>query len=314
MKIAILGGGSWGSALAVHLAKKKHDIKVWEFFAEQAQEMQEKRVCKLLPEVELPSNIFISCRMEEVLVDSELILLAVPSDHAKITLDEAKKFLKEQPIIICSKGFANGLHLISEVIKEQVNGEIFCLYGPTHAEEVCKGMFSGIMLAGRDGKQQLKSEIESDTLRVELCDDIIGVQVASALKNVLAIFIGALEGAGYGDNTKAYILTKGLHEIKEVGLAWGAEEETFYGLAGIGDIIVTCGSRHSRNFCTGRELGKGRKLDDVLREMKMVAEGVSTARFIGEIKEKFKLNLPILSGICKILFEGDSVDDVLRNM
>jgi len=273
--------------------------------------MQKKRVCRLLPKAKLPKNIFVSSDMKEVLQDCELLLIAVPSDKVETTLKNAAPSLQKQPVILCSKGFSSGLRLLSEVAEQEVSGKVYCLYGPTHAEEVCHGIFSGIVLAGGKGKEKLKDEIKSDTLRVDLSDDIIGVQVAAALKNILAVFIGMLDGAGYGDNTKAYVLTKGLQEIKDVGVAWGAKEKTFYGLAGIGDMIVTCSSTHSRNFCTGREVGKGRKLDEVLSDMKMVAEGVTTTKVLPGLKKKLNLDLPLLMGVYRVLFKGKKVKEIL---
>ncbi len=312
--IAILGGGSWGSALAVHLAKNHHHVKVWEFVETQAQEMQEKRVCPLLPHAKLEKNIFISHKMEEVLPESEAVFIVVPSDKVEITLENAVRFLSHQPIILCSKGFSVQGGLLSEVVKSKVKGEVYCLYGPTHAEEVCSGKFSGIVLAGGKGKQRLKKIIENPNLRVELSKDLIGVQIAAALKNILAIFIGVVDGMGLGDNTRAYVITKGLAEIQQVGLKMGAKKETFYGLAGIGDVIVTCTSVHSRNHYVGEQLGKGRKLDEILAEMKMVAEGVTTLKHAIKLEVKYGLKLPLINGLHKILFEGKKPEEVLREI
>lgn len=316
MKFAIIGGGSWGSALAIHLAKNKHEIKVWEFFEEQAREMQQKRFCKLLPEVSLAENIFVSHKIEEVLVpEIELVLLVVPSDKVEATIEMAKPYFGNQPIVICSKGLASNTRLLSEAIAEKLpNNPLFCLYGPTHAEEVCKGLFSGIVLAGGKGARKIKKAIESHDLKVELSKDLVGVQVCSALKNILAVFVGVIDGMKLGDNAKAYIMTKGLEEIKQVGLKWGAKKDTFYGLAGVGDVIVTCTSKHSRNHHVGEEVGKGRKLDEVLSEMKMVAEGIITLKSVPALQEKFGLKLPIMSGLYQIMFENKSVQGVLTGI
>lgn len=314
MKISILGGGSWGTALAVQLAKNKHQVKVWEFFEEQARKMQVERVCPLLPEVKLPENIFVSSKMEEVVSGSKLVLIVVPSDKVEVTINQAAKFLESQPIIICSKGFASNSRLLSEVVKEKVKGEVYCLYGPTHAEEVGWGKLTGIVLAGGKGKVKLKKALESDNFKIELSKDIVGVQVAAALKNIIAIFIGLLDGLGEGDNAKAYIMTKGLEEIKQVGLAWGAKKETFYGLTGMGDLIVTCTSKHSRNRHVGEQIGKGRKLSEVLAEMKMVAEGVTNLKEAINLQDKFNLKLPLISGLYAILFEGKDAREVLKEI
>ena len=312
MKISILGGGSWGTALAVHLASKHHDIKVWEFFEEQAREMQNKRICKFLPGMRLSDNITVTSDMKEALIDSEMILIVVPSDKVETTIENAKPFISQQSVVICSKGFASDLKLLSDVVKEKVSGEVYCLYGPTHAEEVCKGMFSGIVLAGKD--QELKKVFEDNNLVVDYTTDIIGVQVAAALKNILAVFIGVLDGAKLGDNAKAYVITRGLEEIKKVSLAFGAKKETVYGLAGIGDVFVTSTSQHSRNRFVGQEVGKGRDLKTVIDEMKMIAEGVTTVKEAIKLKEKFNLELPLITGLYEILFNGKDVKEVLSLM
>ncbi len=316
MNITILGGGSWGSALAITLAKNNHPIKIWEFFQEQAEEMQQKRVCRLLPGVRLSDNIFASHKIEEVFPGSELILLVVPSDKAEVTIAKAKHLFSNQPVVICSKGFGEGLQLLSESVQKQVSGNVYCLYGPTHAEEVCKGLFSGIVLAGKAGKerQKIQEAFNSDIFKVEVCDDIIGVQLCAALKNILAVFVGVLDGKKLGDNAQAYVITKGLEEIKTIGLKMGAKEKTFYGLAGIGDIIVTATSKHSRNRYVGEQVGRGRKLEEVLAEMKMVAEGVTAVKKAIGFKEKFGLHLPLTEGLHQILFEGKDVEEVLRTI
>ena len=312
MKIAILGGGSWGTALAVHLAKKKYQVKIWEFFAEQASEMQESRICPLLPDILLPKNIFISSNLEEVILDSGLILIVVPSDKVEVTMENAKPFIEKQPLIICSKGFGSDLKFLSEILNENFNNDIYCLYGPTHAEEVGHNIFSGIVLAGGDDKEKIREIIQSDDLHVDLSDDLIGVQIASSLKNVLAVFVGVLEGAGFGDNTVAYVITKGLKEMSKVGQKLGAKNETFYGLAGMGDVIVTCTSKHSRNKFVGQEIGKGKKLQEVLDEMSMVAEGIVIAEKIPELIKKTGLTLPLFMSVYRVIFEGLNPELALR--
>ncbi|MBI2145968.1 NAD(P)-dependent glycerol-3-phosphate dehydrogenase [Candidatus Woesearchaeota archaeon] len=314
MHITILGGGSWGTALAVHLARNNHHLNIWEFVEEQARKMQDERICPLLPDAKLQDTIFISPVMEKAFANAELVLIAVPSHTVESTIEQAKKFLGTQPVIICSKGFASNLRLLSDVAQEKVSGKVYCFYGPTHAEEVCKGLFSGAVLAGGSGKARLRGVLESPSFHVELSNDIIGVQVCSALKNILAVFIGVLDGMQAGDNAKAYVMTKGLEEIKEIGLQWGARRETFYGLAGLGDVIVTCSSRHSRNRHVGEQVGQGRRLDDVLAEMKMVAEGVTAVREAIHLKEKFQLELPVITGLYNILFQQKNPHDVLQEI
>ena len=316
MKIAILGGGSWGSALAITLAKNKHQVKIWEFVPAQAQEMQEKRFCKLLPDAKLPENIFVSHLIEDVLPASDLVLLVVPSDKVEATVIKTKHLFSNQPVVICSKGFGDGLQLLSESVQKEVAGNVYCLYGPTHAEEVCKGLFSGIVLAGKSGteRERIQEAFHSEVFNVEVTDDIIGVQLCAALKNILAVFVGVLDGKQLGDNAKAYVITKGLEEIKTIGLKLGAREETFYGLAGMGDVIVTATSKHSRNRYVGEQIGKGRKLDEILAEMKMVAEGVTAVKRAIGFKEKLGLHLPLIEGLHQILFEGKKVEEILKTL
>jgi len=320
MKFAILGGGSWGSALAIHLAHKHEEVKVWEFVEVQAQEMQQQRVCRLLPHEKLKENIFVSHKLEEVLPGSEAILIVVPSDKVESTLQAAESLIKNNlsnpPLIICSKGFASELRLLSEILSKMFpQNNLYGLYGPTHAEEVCKGKFSGIVLAGNGAeRKKLKKELEAPFFKVELCKDLIGVQVAAALKNILAVFVGVLDSLDLGDNARAYIMAKGTEEIAAIGMKWGGKRKTFLGLAGMGDIIVTCSSQHSRNRYVGEQIGKGRNLDDILAEMKMVAEGVTAAKYIPQLREKFNLRLPVLSGLYQILFAGKNPVEVLHKL
>ena len=314
MNLTILGGGSWGTALAIHLAKSHHSIKIWEFVEEQAREMQQLRICRLLPGSHIPDKVFVTSDMKQALTNAELIFIVVPSDKVESTLDKAKGFINNQSLIICSKGFASDGRLLSEVVRERCSGEIYCLYGPTHAEEVCKGILSGIVLAGGAGKEKLKPEIENEALRVALSEDVIGVQVAAALKNVLAVMVGIIDGLGMGDNTKALAITCGLQEITQIGVAMGAQPETFTGLAGLGDTIVTCMSRHSRNRHVGEQLGKGRKLDEIMKEMKMVAEGVTAVKHAQLLAEEYHLTLPLLQGTYQILFENKEPLMVLKEL
>lgn len=315
MKITILGGGSWGTALGVHLARNGHSINIWEFFDEQAQEMQVQRKCKLLPEVMLLSSINVYSDMVVALKGVELVLLVVPSDKVESTIRVAAPLLSDQPIVICSKGFSADGRLLSSIVQEEVEGKVYCLYGPTHAEEVGKGMFSGIVLAGElAGAKELAKVFQRDVFKVHVSDDIIGVQVCAALKNIFAVFIGVLDGMNLGDNAKAYVMTQGLNEIKQMGEKMGAKAETFYGLAGVGDLIVTCTSTHSRNRFVGQEVGKGRKLDEVLAGMSMVAEGVTAVKIAVKLQDKLGLDLPLIYGLYEILFEGKDPLNVLKGL
>lgn len=313
MNISILGGGSWGTALAIHLAGKGHSVKIWEFVSARAEIMQMKRVCPFLPGIKLPRKIFVSGEMKEVLTTMDVVLIAVPSHTVEATLKAARPFFGSCDLVICSKGFADG-KLLSDVARSFTNGNVYCLYGPTHAEEVSSGEFSGLVLAGPGRKEIYKTAFESEMLKIDLSDDLIGVQVSAALKNVVALFVGVVDGMELGDNAKAYVITKGLDEIRQIGLAMGAQEKTFQGLAGIGDLIVTCFSKHSRNRYLGVQLGKGRKLNDALAEMKMVAEGVNAVKEAVKLGKKHKLKLPLIQGLHDIVFKGKNPIMVLEKL
>ncbi len=306
MNITILGGGSWGTAIALHLAKNSIDnkINIWEFFQDQAVEMQTTRKSRFLPDIELPNNITVTSNIEESLVNTKVVFVVVPSDKVESTLKNARDYLKEQPVVVCSKGFSNNTDLLSITIEKIINNDLYFFYGPTIADEVAKGKPAGAVIAGVRGSQFIIDLLRSDDFFIESSTDIIGVQISAALKNLLAICIGIVDGLEYGDNAKAYIMTKGLQEISLVGKTLGAKLETFYGLAGMGDVIVTCTSELSRNRYVGKELAKGRKLNEILVSMTMVAEGVNAAKHAYELSRKYDLDLPIITSLYKILFEG----------
>lgn len=308
MNIAILGGGSWGTALAIHL-EQKHSVKIWEFIEEQAKTMQEKRVCPIFPDAIIPGSIFISSNMKEILKDSELALIVVPSDKVEMTIRTASEYLSDQDIVICSKGFGSKQKLLSDVVKPYVRGGIFCLYGPTLAKEVAKHDLSGMVLAGKGDKSKLKLAIETINMRVETTDDIIGVQIGAALKNVVTIFVGIIEGLGLGDNTKAYVFTKGIKEIKDIGVALGAQPETFFGLTCMGDLIL-----NSRNRQLGIEIGRGKLLRDLLADSQHINEGIICIENAIKLKDKLNIETPLISGLYDILFNGESVDHVLSQV
>ncbi|HLC71259.1 MAG TPA: NAD(P)H-dependent glycerol-3-phosphate dehydrogenase, partial [Candidatus Nanoarchaeia archaeon] len=251
---------------------------------------------------------------KEVLTTMDLVMIAVPSTAVEVTLEKAKPYLRSCDLMLCSKGFARGGKLLSEVAQSFTSGKIYYLSGPTHAEELGAGKFSGMVLAGPKGKEKLKQAFESKNLKVELSEDIIGAQVCAALKNVIALFVGILDGMKWGDNAKAYIMTKGLGEIRIIGRAMGAQENTFMGLAGMGDLIVTCSSKHSRNRYVGVQIGKGKKLSEVLTEMKMVAEGLTAVKEALKLGKKYKLKIPLIKGLHQIVCEGKDPQIFLQKL
>ena len=273
MKVAVVGSGSWGMTLAMHLLKKGHDVDVWFYLERDFKQAQETReLPDYLPGVSLPSELRFTMDMEACIRDKEIILVAIPSHTVGITLSKLSSSIASESIIVnVAKGIENdSLRTMSQVIAHALPdhpvGNISTLYGPTHAEEVVQEMPSTIVAACTDessGKIVQKAFM-SDTLRVYTNVDILGVEFGGSLKNVIAIAAGILAGMGYGDNTLAALLTRGLFEMTRLGVFLGAKEQTFAGLSGMGDLIVTCLSTHSRNRHVGYELGKGRKLKEIL--------------------------------------------------
>lgn len=274
MKISILGYGTFGSAIATCLKINKHEI--------------------LIDEV----------------IGSDVILVSTPSFRVKEALIAHRGDIINQKIIICSKGFSEDGDLISTVLeKEFPDNSIYFLYGPTLAEGLVNGDLSAMVLAGGDGKEEVKKQIESENLKIELSDDVVGVQIGVAMKNVVTIFVGIAEGASYGQNTQAYIFTKGLQEIQKLGVSLGAEPNTFLGLTCSGDL-----SLRSRNRLLGIEIGKGRKVEDILVKEKYTLEGLSTIKNHKIISKKLGIELPFVDILFSIIYEDLSVEDAIRKI
>ena len=313
MKVAVVGSGSWGMTLAMHLLKKGHDVDVWFYLERDFKQAQETReLPDYLPGVSLPSELRFTMDMEACIRDKEIILVAIPSHTVGITLSKLSSSIASESIIVnVAKGIENdSLRTMSQVIAHALPdhpvGNISTLYGPTHAEEVVQEMPSTIVAACTDessGKIVQKAFM-SDTLRVYTNVDILGVEFGGSLKNVIAIAAGILAGMGYGDNTLAALLTRGLFEMTRLGVFLGAKEQTFAGLSGMGDLIVTCISKYSRNRFVGEEIGKGKSLKNVLKNLGMIAEGVTTAKSVMSIQNKYKIELPICSAVFDVLFEN----------
>lgn len=321
-KVVVIGAGSWGTALATVLSDNNHDVVLWELNEEKAKEIQKTRENKkFLPNVILKNNIYITSETENLLKDAKYVIFSVPS---QVLRDVIKKFspqiTENTTIINTAKGIEVGSNLrLSEVIKEEIIGKyhknIITLCGPTHAEEVGQKIPTAIVAAGNLEKSKLvQSLFNNDKFRVYINDDIIGVEMGAALKNVLAIANGILDGLNLGDNTKAALITRGLVEMVRLGTKLGANKETFYGLTGIGDLIVTATSKHSRNRYVGEEIGKGKKLKEILDSMFMVAEGVETVKAVHKLKEIYNVEMPILDGVYKILFEELEPKSVLFDL
>lgn len=315
-KVAVLGAGSWGTALALALARR-HDVLMWEFDNEQVTKIeQERRNKKFLPMVGLPDNVHVTGDMAAAIRDAYLVLFAVPSHVLRGVARQAGLHITaKQYLVSVVKGIEQGTHRrMSEVIAEEVAASkgIVALSGPTHAEEVARNMPTAIVAAS--GKRSAASAVQrafmSPDFRVYTNTDIIGVEVGAALKNVVAIAAGICDGLNFGDNTKAALITRGLAEIRRLGLKMGARDSTFSGLSGMGDLIVTCMSKYSRNRKVGFLLGHGRSLDDILKEMTQVAEGVKNTQSAMELAKKYGIEMPIAQAMGAILFRNMPVKDL----
>lgn len=311
MKIGVLGSGSWGMTLAIHLLKNGHDVDVWFYLEKDYQQaLTERELPDFLPNVKLPEALNFTMDMEKCIQGKEIVLIAIPSHTVGFTLEKISKHIEPDTIIVnVAKGIENDTlrtmsQVISHALPQHSVGNIATLYGPTHAEEVVNGLPSTIVSACPEETTAkfVQDAFMSDTLRVYTNTDILGVEYGGSLKNVIAISAGILAGMGYGDNTLAALLTRGLFEMTRLGVFLGAKEITFAGLSGMGDLIVTCLSTHSRNRHVGFELGKGRKLNEILDEMKMVAEGINTARSVHQLIQKTGVEMPISEQIFQVLF------------
>ena len=320
--IAVLGAGSWGTALAVTLARKGLLVNLWARRQEQVDEINTLREnVKYLPEVVLPDNIKATTNLEEALTNAEDIVLAVPSHSTRNIIQMIKNYLKPNSAIInTAKGIEpETLLRLSQVAEEEIPGissRFAVLSGPSHAEEVGKAMPTAVVVASSSRKtaERFQELFFSPTFRVYTNPDVIGVEVSGALKNVIALATGISVGLGFGDNTAAALVTRGMTEIARLGVKMGANPLTFAGLTGIGDLVVTCTSRHSRNRRTGIALGQGQSLENILSEMNMAVEGVRTTKAIMKLKEKYNVNLPISEEVYKVLFQGVNPKDGVINL
>jgi len=316
VKVAVLGAGSWGTTLAVHLAKLGHEAVLWSNErADLAQLEAGRENRKFLPGIRLPDGVKVQPELGAALEGAPVTVYAVPSQAVREVAREAAKSGAHTLAVSVSKGLELGtLQRLSQVLSEALGDPApVVLTGPSHAEEVSRDVPTSVVAASADpGRaQQVQQLFSSATLRVYTNDDVAGCEYGAALKNVVAIAAGVVDGLGFGDNTKAALLTRGLAEMARLGIALGGRRETFFGLAGMGDLIVTAISRHSRNRGVGERLGRGESLDAILASMVMVAEGVPTARAAREVGRRHRLDLPIVEQVCAMMFEGRAPREAL---
>lgn len=317
--IAIIGSGSWGVALGIHLAKLGNKIKIWSFMQEEADLINNEKKCKFLPEVTLPEGIYCTTSYEEAIKDSEVILHVTPSKFTRNTVKEYKKYVTNQTIVICTKGFEKEtLSSLDEVFKQEIpNLKLAVLSGPSHAEEVSKAVPTAMVIASENEEiaNELRDIFMNENLRVYTSKDVKGVELGGALKNIIAFCAGVAAGIGLGDNTFAALITRGLCEISRLGVALGGKYETFYGLTGLGDLIVTCLSEHSRNRTAGKLMGQGKTLEEARNQIGMVIEGVDNIEVAYELAQKYDVDMPIVNAVYDMLYNNLSPKEgVIRLM
>ncbi|MCM1126519.1 MAG: NAD(P)H-dependent glycerol-3-phosphate dehydrogenase [Lachnospiraceae bacterium] len=319
-KIGVIGAGSWGTALAWLLGNNKHQVTVWSILEDEIRMLKECREQKdKLPGVILPEDTEFTTNLEEAVRGKDVLVLAVPSPFTRSTASKMAPYVeKGQRIVNVAKGIEEKtLMTLSEIIEEEIPaGEIAVLSGPSHAEEVGKGIPTTIVVGckSRETAEYLQNLFMSPVFRVYISSDVLGIELGAALKNVVALAAGMADGLGYGDNTKAALITRGIAEIARLGISMGGRIETFYGLTGIGDLIVTCASMHSRNRRAGILIGQGASMEEAMKEVKMVVEGVYSAKAGYALSQKYQVSMPIIEQVNRILFEGMPASDAVKEL
>ncbi len=312
MKISVLGAGGWGTTLAILLHYNGHDVTLWEYKKNYSKVLDKNRINeRYLPGIKIPKEILITHNLEESSTNKNMIVLAVPSQFLRgVVKDIVPANIKNSILVSVAKGIENkSLMTMSQMLRDEIPSlspdQIGVLSGPSHAEEVSRRIPTAVVTASKnvETSKSIQAAFVTSYFRVYASTDILGVELGGAFKNVIAIGAGIVDGAKFGDNTKAAIMTRGIAEISRLGVALGAQPETFAGLSGMGDLIVTCMSRHSRNRFVGEQVGSGKKLEAVLKSMQMVAEGVETSRSASQLAKKHKVEVPITTEVYRILFE-----------
>lgn len=317
-KICIIGSGSWGTALGIHLAKLSNEVKIWSFLQEEADLINNERKCKFLPNAIIPDNIVCTTDFKEAIEGSEMILIVTPSKFVRETVQKFKQYVTNQEIIICSKGFEEStLYSLNEVVEEELpNSRIGGLSGPSHAEEVCLGIPTAIVIASKDEGllEDVRENFMSSTLRIYKSYDIKGAELGGALKNIIAFCAGVITGLDLGDNTFAALLTRGLSEMAKLTAKMGGDVNTIYGLTGLGDLIVTCLSNHSRNRRAGILIGQGKTIEEARQEIGMVIESVDNIKTAYKLSKKYNVEMPIVNAVYHVLFGGLDPKEAVANL
>lgn len=318
-KITILGGGSWGIAIAALLHKNGHEITIWSALEAEVEMLREKHEHKMLPGVKLPEDMFFTADDKEAVEGRDLLVMAVASAYTRTTAHRLSSLVvQDQKILNVAKGIEeHTLMTLSEIIEQEIpQADVAVMSGPSHAEEVGRGIPTTIVVGARSKAtaEYIQNLFMNEVFRVYISPDVLGMELGGSLKNVVALAAGIADGLGYGDNTKAALITRGIAEIARLGIAMGGKFETFCGLTGIGDLIVTCASMHSRNRRAGILIGQGKSYEEAMAEVQMVVEGVYSAKAAMELAEKYQIQMPIIEQVNKVLFEGTSAAQAVKEL
>lgn len=318
-KVAVLGGGSWGIALAVLLHKNGHEITVWSALEKEIEMLDKEREHKMLPGVKMADDMIFTTDEKEAVTGKDMLVMAVASSYTRATARRFKDLIAPDQIIVnVAKGIEEDTVMtLTEIIEQEIpQCQIAVLSGPSHAEEVSRGVPTTIVVGAKKKStaEYIRSLFMNEVFRVYISPDVLGIELGGSLKNVVALAAGIADGLGYGDNTKAALITRGITEIGRLGIAMGGLYETFSGLTGIGDLIVTCASMHSRNRRAGILIGQGMSMEEAMAEVKMVVEGVYSAKAAMQLAKKYNVQLPIIEQVNKILFEGKSAEEAVKDL
>ena len=321
-KISVIGSGGWGIALTILLHKNGHDLTIWSFDKKEAEELKTTRENKTkLPNILLPEDIKVTDDLKEAVNDKDILILAVPSKAIRSVSKSLKNIIKDNQIVVnVAKGLEEDtLETMTDIIEEELKGkktQVAVLSGPSHAEEVGKGIPTTCVVSAHNKELTLylQNIFMNPSFRVYTSPDMLGIEIGGALKNVIALAAGIADGLNYGDNTKAALITRGIKEIASLGVAMGGEQSTFYGLTGLGDLIVTCASMHSRNRRAGILLGQGKTLDEAIKEVNMVVEGVYSAKSALMAAKKYNIEIPIIEQVNAVLFENKNAAEAVNEL
>ncbi len=319
-KVAIIGAGSWGTALSVVLHNNGHEVTIWSIVESEIEMLKEKHEhTDKLPGVRLPDDMIFTTDLNEACNGKDMLVLAVPSPYVRSTASMMKEYVADGTLIVSvAKGIEEDtLMTLSQIIMQEIPGcRVSVLCGPSHAEEVGRGIPTTVVSGAkdRDTAEYVQNMFMNENFRVYTSSDVLGMELGAALKNVVALAAGIADGLGYGDNTKAALITRGIAEIGRLGIKMGGRLETFSGLTGIGDLIVTCASMHSRNRRAGILIGQGKTMDEAMEEVKMVVEGVFSAKAAKALGDKYGVDLPIIEQVNLILFENKPADKAVRDL